>query len=77
MKLADLHQAVSFVPQTATLFTGTIRENMQFGNEHATDDEIWHALEIARSTDFVKEEGGLDAHVEQGGVTSLVVNDND
>ncbi|MBP5843877.1 ABC transporter ATP-binding protein, partial [Lactiplantibacillus plantarum] len=54
-------------PQTATLFTGTIRENMQFGNEHATDDEIWHALEIARSTDFVKEEGGLDAHVEQGG----------
>ncbi|WP_416587866.1 ABC transporter ATP-binding protein [Lactiplantibacillus plantarum] len=67
LKLADLHQAVSFVPQTATLFTGTIRENMQFGNEHATDDEIWHALEIARSTDFVKEEGGLDAHVEQGG----------
>ncbi|MGA3463265.1 ATP-binding cassette domain-containing protein, partial [Lactiplantibacillus plantarum] len=45
LKLADLHQAVSFVPQTATLFTGTIRENMQFGNEHATDDEIWHALE--------------------------------
>lgn len=40
---------------------------MQFGNEHATDDEIWHALEIARSTDFVKEEGGLDAHVEQSG----------
>lgn len=67
LKLAELHQAVSFVPQTATLFTGTIRENMQFGNEHATDDEIWHALEIARSTDFVKEEGGLDAHVEQGG----------
>ncbi|RRK10808.1 ABC transporter ATP-binding protein [Lactiplantibacillus garii] len=67
LKLADLHRAVSFVPQTATLFTGTIRENMQFGNEKATDDEIWHALEIARSTDFVKEEGGLDAHVEQGG----------
>ncbi|MGJ0382371.1 ABC transporter ATP-binding protein [Lactiplantibacillus plantarum] len=67
LKLAELHQAVSFVPQTATLFTGTIRENMQFGNEHATDDEIWYALEIARSTDFVKEEGGLDAHVEQGG----------
>jgi len=67
LKTADLHQAVSFVPQTATLFTGTIRENMQFGNDQATDDEIWHALEIARSTDFVKEEGGLDAHVEQGG----------
>ncbi|WP_318765752.1 ABC transporter ATP-binding protein [Lactiplantibacillus carotarum] len=67
LKLTDLHQAVSFVPQTATLFTGTIRDNMQFGNANATDDEIWHALEIARSTDFVKEEGGLDAHVEQGG----------
>ena len=67
LKLTDLHKAVSFVPQTATLFTGTIRDNMRFGNEKATDDEIWHALEIARSTDFVKEEGGLDAHVEQGG----------
>jgi len=67
LNLADLHQAVSFVPQTATLFTGTIRDNMKFGNADATDDEIWHAIEIARSTDFVKEEGGLDAHVEQGG----------
>jgi len=67
LKLTDLHQAVSFVPQTATLFTGTIRDNMKFGNADATDDEIWHAIEIARSTDFVKEEGGLDAHVEQGG----------
>ncbi|MFB9770244.1 ABC transporter ATP-binding protein [Lactiplantibacillus modestisalitolerans] len=67
LDLADLHRAVSFVPQTATLFTGTIRDNMQFGNKDATDEEIWHALAIARSTDFVKEEGGLDAHVEQGG----------
>ena len=67
LKTADLHRAISFVPQTATLFTGTIRDNMKFGNDNATDDEIWHALEIARSTDFVKEEGGLDAHVEQGG----------
>ncbi|KRO29339.1 multidrug resistance ABC superfamily ATP binding cassette transporter, ABC membrane protein [Lactiplantibacillus fabifermentans DSM 21115] len=67
VKTADLHKAVSFVPQTATLFTGTIRDNLKFGNENATDDEIWHALEIARSTDFVQEEGGLDAHVEQGG----------
>ncbi|MFC6181487.1 ABC transporter ATP-binding protein [Lactiplantibacillus daowaiensis] len=67
VKTAELHRTVSFVPQTATLFTGTIRDNMKFGNENATDDDIWHALEIARSTDFVKEEGGLDAHVEQGG----------
>ncbi|AVK60830.1 multidrug ABC transporter ATP-binding protein [Lactobacillus sp. CBA3605] len=67
IRTQDLHQAVSFVPQTATLFTGTIRDNMKFGKPDATDDDIWHALEIARSTDFVKEEGGLEAHVEQGG----------
>ncbi|AVK63431.1 multidrug ABC transporter ATP-binding protein [Lactobacillus sp. CBA3606] len=67
VRTQDLHQVVSFVPQTATLFTGTIRDNMKFGKPDATDADIWHALEIARSTDFVKEEGGLDAHVEQGG----------
>ncbi|KRM22385.1 ABC transporter transmembrane region family protein [Latilactobacillus graminis DSM 20719] len=66
--LHDIHQQVSFVPQKANLFTGTIRENMQYGNAKATDDEIWHALEIAQSKDFVSElEGGLDSHVEQGG----------
>lgn len=62
-----LHGEVAMVPQKATLFTGTIRDNMKFGKEDATDDEIWQALDIAQSTDFVKEEGGLDAHVEQGG----------
>ncbi|MSD82940.1 ATP-binding cassette domain-containing protein [Lactobacillus curvatus] len=66
--LHDIHEQVSFVPQKANLFTGTIRENMQYGNPKATDDEIWHALEIAQSKDFVSElEGGLDSHVEQGG----------
>lgn len=66
--LHDIHQQVAFVPQKAKLFTGTIRENMQYGNPNATDDEIWHALEIAQSKDFVSElEGGLDSHVEQGG----------
>ena len=62
-----LHGEVAMVPQKATLFTGTIRDNMKFGKYDATDDEIWQALDIAQSTDFVKEEGGLDAHVEQGG----------
>lgn len=66
--LHDIHEQVSFVPQKANLFTGTIRENMQYGNPKATDDEIWHALEIAQSKDFVSElEGGLDSHVEQVG----------
>ena len=66
--LAAIHQAVSFVPQKANLFEGTLRENMQFGDAKATDEQIWHALEIAQASDFVKElDGQLDAHVEQGG----------
>lgn len=66
--LHDVHQAVSFVPQKANLFTGTLRENMQYGKQDATDEEIWHALDIAQASDFVKElDGQLDAHVEQGG----------
>lgn len=66
--LSDVHQHVSFVPQKANLFTGTLRENMQFGKKDATDEEIWHALDIAQASDFVKElDGQLDAHVEQGG----------
>ena len=66
--LQAIHQAVSFVPQKANLFEGTLRENMQFGDAQASDEQIWHALEIAQASDFVKElDGQLDAHVEQGG----------
>ncbi|HIX02047.1 MAG TPA: ABC transporter ATP-binding protein/permease [Candidatus Ligilactobacillus excrementigallinarum] len=67
--LHDVHEQVAFVPQKANLFTGTLRENMQYGNQNATDEEIWHALDIAQASDFVKElDGQLDAHVEQGGL---------
>lgn len=63
-----LRNAVSLVPQKATLFTGSLRENMQYGKPDATDDEIWHALDIARARDFVEEDpDGLDMYVEQGG----------
>ncbi|GAX05266.1 multidrug ABC transporter ATP-binding and permease protein [Secundilactobacillus pentosiphilus] len=63
-----LRDAVSLVPQKATLFTGTLRENMTYGKLDATDDEIWHALEIARARQFVEEDpDGLDMYVEQGG----------
>ncbi|GAA2972705.1 hypothetical protein C5L28_002469 [Lentilactobacillus parakefiri] len=66
--MKDLRAQVSFVPQKATLFTGTIRDNMKYGNPDATDDQIWHALEIARAKDFVEEDpAGLDLQVEQGG----------
>lgn len=68
MALDQLHEAVSLVPQKATLFTGSLRDNMKYGKPDATDDEIWHALSIARAKDFVADyPEGLDLHVEQGG----------
>lgn len=63
----DLHQVISITQQQAVLFSGTIRSNLQFGNDNATDEEMWHALNVAQAADFVKEEGGLDAVVEQNG----------
>ena len=64
----DVHDHVSFVQQKAVLFKGTIRSNMLFGNPNASDEEIWHALEIAQAKDFVAElPKQLDAVVEQGG----------
>lgn len=64
----NLHEQVAFAQQKAVLFKGTIRENMRYGNENATDEEIWHALEVAQSTEFIKRDGdGLDTFVEQNG----------
>ncbi|MCD5257823.1 ABC transporter ATP-binding protein [Pediococcus pentosaceus] len=64
----NLHEQVAFAQQKAVLFKGTIRENMRYGNENATDEEIWHVLEVAQSTEFIKRDGdGLDTFVEQNG----------
>lgn len=64
----NLREMIGFVPQKAVLFTGTIRENMQYGAPNATDEGIWQALEIAQAKAFVSELAeGLDSHVEQGG----------
>ena len=64
----NLRELMGFVPQKAVLFSGTIRDNMQYGKPDATDEMIWKALEIAQAKDFVSEmEDGLDSHVEQGG----------
>lgn len=64
----DLRQKIGFVPQKAVLFTGTIRDNIKFGKENASDEEIWHALDIAQIKDFVITlPDGLDTYVEQGG----------
>lgn len=61
-------QGIGYVPQKAFLFTGTVASNLRFGREDATDDELWHALDIAQGRDFVSEmEGGLSARIAQGG----------
>lgn len=64
---ASLNKTVSIVPQKAMLFSGTIRSNLLYGNKNANDDELWEALKLAQSEDFVNEKGGLNAAVEQGG----------
>ena len=65
---AQLRRMIGIVPQQAVLFTGTIRDNMQWAAPNATDDEIWAALEIAQAADFVRNKPGmLDAEVETAG----------
>lgn len=66
--LPTLRARIGVVPQKAELFKGTIRSNLRFGTETATDQELWRALEVAQAADFVREkEGQLDAVVEQKG----------
>lgn len=68
MSQAELRQKIGYVPQKAILFSGSIAENLQFGKEQATEEEMKEALEIAQASDFVfKQEEGLHAKVEQGG----------
>ncbi|WP_434809882.1 ABC transporter ATP-binding protein [Microbacterium sp. bgisy189] len=66
--LDRLWQGIGYVPQKAFLFTGTVASNLRFGKEDASDEELWHALEIAQGREFVAEmAGGLDARIAQGG----------
>lgn len=64
---AYLREKIGVVPQKAVLFKGTVRENLSWGKADATDEELYAALKIAQAEDFVREKGGLDAPVEQGG----------
>ena len=67
-EIESLRAKIGIVPQKAVLFKGTIRENMKWGNENATDEEIFNALEIAQAKEIVEnKEGGLDYVIEQGG----------
>jgi ATP-binding cassette subfamily B protein len=64
----DLWKHIGFVPQKSFLFSGTVASNLRFGDQAATDDDLWHALEIAQGRDFVGEmDGGLEAPISQGG----------
>ncbi len=64
---SQLRQRIGVVPQKAVLFSGTIRDNMLWGNPDADDAAIWKALETAQAAQVVRDKGGLDAVVEQGG----------
>ena len=67
--MQSLRSRIGIVPQKAVLFHGSIRQNLLWGNENATDQELWEALECAQAREVVKDkEGELDAIVEQGGV---------
>ncbi|MEV4938996.1 ABC transporter ATP-binding protein [Streptomyces zaomyceticus] len=61
-------RTVGLVPQKPYLFSGTVATNLRYGRPGASDEELWHALEVAQAADFVRDlEDGLDAPVSQGG----------
>ncbi len=63
-----MRKQIGIVPQKSVLFQGTIRENLLWGKEDASDEALWAALRLAQAEEFVSgKEGGLDARVEQGG----------
>ncbi len=65
--LQELRSKIGFVMQKSVLFSGTVRENIRWGKENATDDEIDNALKIAQIYDTIYEKDGLDTVIEQGG----------
>ena len=63
-----LWSRIGLVPQKPYLFSGTVASNLRYGKPDATDDELWHALEVAQAADFVRElDDQLEAHIAQGG----------
>lgn len=68
MSLEELRGRIGFVPQKSILFSGTVAENIRFGKEDATDEEVRHAAEVAQAAPFIEElENGYDTFIEQGG----------
>ncbi|MCL4078381.1 ABC transporter ATP-binding protein/permease [Coriobacteriia bacterium Es71-Z0120] len=70
MPREQLWTKIGFVPQKAFLFSGTVADNLRFGKPDATDEELWHALEVAQAREFVEAmPQGLETPVAQGGVS--------
>ena len=68
MEREELWRKIGFVPQKAFLFSGTVASNLRYGDQHATDDRLWRALQVAQGKRFVSEmPGGLEAPITQGG----------
>ena len=63
----EIREHIAYVPQTAWLFSGTIADNLRYGNENATEDEMYHALKVAQAEFVEKLEDGLQTNVAQGG----------
>jgi ATP-binding cassette subfamily B protein len=68
--LEELREGIGLVPQLAYLFGATVARNLRLGRPEATDEELWHALEVAQAADFVRAmPAGLEEPVAQGGTT--------
>lgn len=68
MTQESLRAKIGFVPQKAVLFTGTVTDNIRFGTENATDEEVRYAAGIAQATEFINDmDGGFDHEIAQGG----------
>ena len=68
LRLQALRPSIGVVPQKALLFSGTIRDNLRWGNAQASDEDLWQALQDAQADQVVRgKQGGLDAEVEPGG----------
>ena len=66
--IPQLRKKIGMVPQRAVLFSGTLRENMQWNKQDAGDEEIWQALRVAQAEEFVRKlPDGLDTRILQGG----------
>ena len=70
MAQQDVWRRIGLVPQKAFLFSGTVADNLRYGDEQATDEGLWHQLEVAQGREFVEEmPDKLEEHISQGGAS--------